>query len=55
MSGEARSGSDGSYGTEVGMSSVSWIIESNCGTQYIQGGGMVPGNQKTRNPISGNL
>ena len=48
-SGEARSGIDGSYKEEVGMSSASWRIKSKCGTQYIQGGGMVPGKPDDQN------
>ena len=41
-SGESRSGSDGSYILELGLSSAAWILEPNCGTQYIQVGGIVP-------------
>ena len=41
--GNVRSGSDGSYRSELGLSSPVWRIESKCGMQYIQGGGMVPG------------
>ena len=47
--GEARSRSDGSDREELGLSSAAWIIESKCGTKYIQGGGMVPGKPKYKN------
>ena len=47
--GESRSGSNGSYRAKLGLISAEWIIESNSGTQYIQGGGIVTGkkNQKS--------
>ena len=54
-SGEARSGIDGYYRSELGMSSSAQIIESSCGTQYIQGGGMVPGKPKYQNSFWGEL
>ena len=42
-SGEAGSGRDRYYRAEVGMNSSVWRINSNCETQYIQGGRVVPG------------
>ena len=53
--GEARAGSDGSYKAEVVMSSASWRIESKHGTQYIQGGVMVPGKSEEQNSYQGEL
>ena len=52
-SGEYSAVSNGYYGSEVGMSSASWRIEFNCGTHYIQGGGMVPGKPKDQNSYLG--
>ena len=47
--------SEGSYRADVGMSSSAWRIESNCGTQYIKGGGMVPGKPEDKNYYQGEL
>ena len=46
--GRSRAGSDGSYYKRYGLSSCSWRIESNCGTQFIEGGGLMPGPSDTQ-------
>ena len=55
LSGDARSGSNRSYILELGLRSAAWRIESNCGTQYIQRGGMVPDKPKHHNYYQGEL
>ena len=47
--------SDGSYYSENKLSSAAWKIEYNYGTQYIQGGGMVPGKSEDQNSYQGEL
>ena len=37
------------------MISAAWIIDSNCGTQYVQEGGMVPGKPEDHNSYRGEL
>ena len=41
--GKARVCSDGSFYPHSGKGGAAWRIESNCGTEYIEGGGQVPG------------
>ena len=54
-SGEESSGRNGLYRSELGLSSTVWILESNCGAQYTQGGGMVPGKTEDHNSYRGEL
>ena len=54
-SGEARAVSYNSYRLEVGIISAACKIESNCGTQYNQGGGMVPGKPEDQKSYQGEL
>ena len=52
---EAREGSDGSYQVEVEMISAACKIESNCGMQYTQVGGIVPWKSEYQNSYRGKL
>ena len=54
-SGQMRSGSDGYYRVETGLRSTEYRIESKCGTQYIQGIGMVAGKTKKKKAYLGEL
>ena len=44
--GRARACSDGSYYPATGKGAAAWRIESNCGNEYIEGGGQVPGHSE---------
>ena len=41
--GKSRAGSDGSFHVSLQKGAAAWRIESDCGTKFIEGGGIVPG------------